>query len=127
MSAPLNHVELTGRAGHDVDRHALSDGTPFARLRIYHDSRDHVGEYAAIPFVVTAWGDLADAFYRDVRKGDELLLHGRLRLRTWSQGGIRHSRPEIHLNRFFLLNGPKKRSDPTLPTEESETTEKGLP
>jgi|AntRauTorckE5430_2_1112549.scaffolds.fasta_scaffold04749_3 single-stranded DNA-binding protein len=123
MSAPLNHVELTGRAGHDVDRHALSDGTPYARLRIYHDTRDHAGDHAAIPFVVTAWGDLADAFYRDVRKGDNLLLHGRLRLRTWSQGGICHSRPEIHLNRFFLLNTSKKRTDFAPAVDEAESAE----
>jgi len=103
MSSPLNQVQLTGRAGHDVDLHALTDGTPFARLRLYHDAKNDGDSSTALPFTVTAWGRLADAFHGGVRKGDRLFIQGRLRLRSWKEKGVRQTRPEIHLETFLVL------------------------
>lgn len=115
MSVFHNQVQLVGRAGHDVDLHALTDGTPLARLRLYQDGQNHAGESITTFFSLTAWGTLADAFYQRVKRGDLLFVQGRLRIRAFRQGGVMQYRPEIHLDSFHLIQqfGSRGKSETT--------------
>ncbi len=56
-------------------------------------------------FSVVAWGDLAESLHRKVRRKDRLFIFGKLRIRTWKQGGVNHIRPEIHLESYHLMQG----------------------
>ena len=103
MSPYLNQIQLVGRAGHDVDLHTLSDGTPLSRLRLYQDGENRAGEYTASVFMLNAWGSLAASFHERVRRGDSLFIQGRLHIRTFRQGGVQHFRPEVHLASFLIL------------------------
>jgi single-strand DNA-binding protein len=109
MSLSLNQIQLVGRAGHDVDLHTLSDGTPLSRLRLYQDGENRAGEPAASVFILNAWGSLATSFHERVRRGDSLFIQGRLHIRTFNQGGIQHFRPEVHLASFYILERTHRR------------------
>lgn len=109
VSLPLNQIQLVGRAGHDVDLHALSDGTPLSRLRLYQDGENRSGEPASSVFMLNAWGTLATTFYERVRRGDTIMVQGRLHIRTFQQGGVQHFRPEVHLAAFYILERTHRR------------------
>lgn len=101
----FNQVQITGRAGHEAELYFLSDGTPFARLRLYHDHRDGSddGNHQTTVVTVIAWGRLAETLHGRIRRGDNLLVHGKLKLHTWREKGQPRSQPEVHLDRFFLI------------------------
>ncbi|MFK8162641.1 MAG: single-stranded DNA-binding protein [Lewinella sp.] len=109
MSPPLNQIQLVGRAGHDVDLHSLSDGTPLSRLRLYQDGEDRSGTPVSSAFMLNAWGTLAESFHERVRRGDTLFVQGRLHIRSFRQGGTQHFRPEIHLSTFYILERTHRR------------------
>lgn len=106
MPHPHNQVQLTGRAGHPPELFTMTDGTLMARLRLYQSVTNHSGERSSTAFSLVAWGRLAEALHRSVRRGDNLLILGKLRIRTWKQEGVNHLRPEIHLDGYHLLQRP---------------------
>lgn len=99
-----NQSQLTGRAGHDPKLHYLSDGTAMLRLRLYQDKPREGGAGPAPSFHLVAWGDLAEAFYRKVKRGSELFVQGRLCTRLLEYEGTKLQRTEIHLDHFLLLS-----------------------
>lgn len=107
-----NQVQLTGRAGHSPELFSLTDGTMMARLRLYQSVTNHAGERASMSFSIVAWGDLAESLHRNVCRGNHLFILGKLRIRTWKQGGVNHIRPEIHLDSYHLLHRPNKQDEP---------------
>lgn len=109
MSPTHNQVQLTGRAGHAPEVFTMTDGTMMARLRLYQSVINHSGERSSMAFSIVAWGDLAESVYRKVRRKDNLFILGKLRIRTWKQGGINHIRPEIHLDSYHLLQSSPQR------------------
>ena len=106
-----NQVQLTGRAGHPPELFTMTDGTMMSRLRLYQSVTNHSGERSSTSFSLVAWGSLAEALHRNVRRGDNLFIFGKLRIRTWNQEGINHLRPEIHLDSYHLLLRPSNRGD----------------
>jgi single-strand DNA-binding protein len=104
-----NQVQLTGRAGHLPEIFTMTDGTMMARLRLYQSVTNHSGERSSTAFSLVAWGSLAEALHRSVRRGDNLFVLGKLRIRIWKQEGINHLRPEVHLDGYHLLQRPSNR------------------
>jgi len=105
MPPTHNQVQLTGRAGHAPELFTMTDGTMMARLRLYQSVVNHSGERSSMSFSVVAWDDLAESLHRKVRRKDNLFVLGKLRIRTWKQGGMNQIRPEIHLESYHLLQG----------------------
>ncbi len=106
-----NQIKLTGRAGHPPELFTMTDGTMMARLRLYQSVTNHCGERSSMAFSLVAWGSLAEALHRSVRRGDNLFILGKLRIRTWKQEGVNHLRPEIHLDSYHLLQRPSTRGN----------------
>ncbi|WP_071596762.1 single-stranded DNA-binding protein [Neolewinella persica] len=109
MPFSLNQIQLVGRAGHDVDLHTLSDGTPLSRLRLYQDGENRAGEPASSVFMLNAWGTLAASFHERVRRGDTLFVQGRLHIRSFHEGGAQHFRPEVHVSTFYIMERTHRR------------------
>lgn len=103
MPSPHNQLQITGRAGHDPDCIFLSDGTPLARLRLYHDTVNHRGEPRTTPFSLAAFGPMANAFHEGVRRGDHLFVTGRLHLRLIGEEPNLHRHPEVQVVSFYVL------------------------
>lgn len=107
MSTLHNQVHLIGRAGHEVTLRLLSDGTPLARLRLYQrDAGSSIGQQRPPQtFQLVAWKATATQLHRLVRRGDRVLVQGRLHNRSVERDGRREQRTEIHVYYFTVLSG----------------------
>ncbi|WP_420460307.1 single-stranded DNA-binding protein [Neolewinella sp.] len=100
-----NYIQLIGRVGHDPELVTLSDGTPRASLRLYQDAaggRDS-GQDTQVHSLV-GWHGLATQLHRRARRGDTLLVHGKLVNRKLTVNGTVLVKAEIHLSEFRLLS-----------------------
>ncbi len=79
-------VTFHGWVGADV-RHRTPQGTSVATLRVAVTPRVKRGsswtDGETTWYTVTAWRTLADHVRDSVRKGDAVIVHGRLRTETW--------------------------------------------
>ena len=86
------HVTFHGWAGSDV-RHRTARDVSVATVRVGVTPRlKKDGEWVdgeTAWYTVTAWRTLADHLRDSVRKGDPVIVHGRLRTETWEpeEGG----------------------------------------
>ena len=80
-------VTFRGWAGSDV-RHRMAKDVPVATVRVAVTPRvKRDGEWVdgeTTWYSVTAWRTLADHLRDSVRKGDPVIVHGRLRTETWA-------------------------------------------
>ena len=102
-----NHVQLIGRAGHDPQLLTLTDGTLRASLRLYlrpSSTSDNLSLGCSNhAYRLVAWNSLAARLDERVKRGDTVLVQGRLMNRTRQVGEHTHIRTEIHLTEFRLL------------------------
>lgn len=111
----MNEVRISGRATRDAVRvgrgqYKFSIAVGGGKKR---DSDEH---YPTEFFDVTCWHDSA----QHIRKGQVVLILGRLRQNTWEKDGQRHSRVEIVANEFPGTE-PKEAQSPLkypIPTRE---------
>ena len=101
-----NQTQLLGRLGDRPSLTMLTDGALVARCRIY--VADAAGpmegeENTSSTFRLVAWGALADAFHRDLRRGDRILIRGRLRNHSFRHDGQVHLRTEVHVDHYSRL------------------------
>jgi len=81
-------VTIEGWVGNDPQSHIAGD-TNLARFRLGHTPRRYrrqTGEWADGEtqwFTVSAWRRLGEHCARSIRKGDPVIVHGRLSQRTW--------------------------------------------
>jgi single-strand DNA-binding protein len=84
------YVTFHGWVGNDV-RHRVVKETSVASFRVGVTPRIRKeGEWVdgeTAWYSVTAWRALADHVRRSVRKGDPVIVHGRLRTETWTPEG----------------------------------------
>lgn len=82
------HVSLRGRVGNTIDYYSYPSGTIGARFRmaVSKKGRDELNQWhdlGATWYTVRAWGKLADNVQRSLRKGDPVLVSGRLEVNPW--------------------------------------------
>ncbi len=99
-----NYIQLIGRVGHDPELVTLSDGTPRACLRLYQDTGAPDGGQDTQVHSLVGWHGLAAQLHRRVRRGDTLLVHGKLVNRKLTVNGTVLVKAEIHLSEFRLLS-----------------------
>ncbi len=98
-----NQVQLIGRAGHDVELLTLSDGTYRASLRLYQNTRSAAGAEDRQAYPLIAWNQVATQLEARVRRGDRVLVQGRLVNRQIRSGDQHLTRTEVHLSAFTVL------------------------
>ncbi len=82
----INAVTISGNLTRDVELRATRSGTDVASLRIAHNSRRKVGEEWEDEvhfFDVTLWKGMARWVAENVRKGQKVVVAGRLQWREW--------------------------------------------
>jgi single-strand DNA-binding protein len=96
----INRVLLSGRLTHDPERRYAADGThitnfPIAFNRRYRDRRGNLAEQTGFVTVMT-YQRLAEVCGQRLRKGNAVLVEGRLQMREWSgPRGEKRQRLEI--------------------------------
>ena len=99
-----NHIQLIGRAGHEPELVTLSDGTPRANLRLYQDTPAASPTADTQVHCLVGWNGLATQLHRRTRRGDTLLVQGKLINRKLTVNGTVLVKAEVHLSEFRLLN-----------------------
>ncbi len=103
MLAIHNQVQLIGRAGHDVELLTLSDGTYRASLRLYQNCRGAAAAEDRQAYPLIAWNQVATQLEARVRRGDRVLIQGRLVNRQVRAGEQAVTKTEVHLSAFTVL------------------------
>lgn len=82
-------VTIKGWAGASPVLTATKNGKPFARLRVgstdrYRNDKDEWVDAETDWYTVRVWGERAENLAASVRKGDPLVITGRLELEKWT-------------------------------------------
>jgi len=101
----FNRVVLAGNLTRDPELRFTGDGVPVAnfglavnRVRSQNDAVDF--------FDVTAWRELGETVANYKKKGDPILVEGRLQYRTWeAQDGSKRSKVDVVADNVQFLGG----------------------
>ena len=99
-SFEINTVTVSGNLTRDPEvRNIPGSGQAVCSLRIAHNERykDASGEWAdrAAYFDVTIWSGLGEWMGRNLRKGQKVVVSGRLKWREWEQDGNKRQAVDI--------------------------------
>lgn len=122
--ADINSVTLRGRLGRDAEMRSTNGGMQIVNLSVatgesWTDKR--TGERRSVTQwhrVVVKFNDVAVNAACDLRKGDRVLLKGKVTYREWEQEGVKRFATEIEVGRFGEIalvpddREPEKQSRP---------------
>ena len=99
MARNINRVIVVGNLTRDPELRHTPSGMAVCSLRIAHNERykDASGEWAdrAAYFDVTVWSGLGEWMGRNLRKGQKVVVSGRLKWREWEQDGNKRQAVDI--------------------------------
>jgi single-strand DNA-binding protein len=102
----LNQVIISGRLTRDAALKTLSSGSSVAELsvasnRIWNDRNGEKKEETV--FVdVDLWGKQAEYFGNNLKKGDYVMVTGRLRRESWETDGQKRSKLSLRADKIDL-------------------------
>ena len=99
-----NHIQLIGRIGHQPELVTLTDGTARTILRLYQDSNGSDSAKETQAHTLVGWNALATQLHQRLRRGDTVLVHGRLVNRRLTINGQITLKSEVHVGEFRLLS-----------------------
>lgn len=112
----LNQVTIIGNLTRDPELKALPSGSSVASFgvatnRVWRDKDGNKQEDVEFHNCVV-FGKQADNVARYMKKGNHILVQGRLQTRSWEHEGHKNYRTEIVANTitFGRSNGPKEKS-----------------
>ncbi len=127
MATDLNRIFLTGRLAADPDVRYTPSGTQVAQFNIAvnraYKIKDNPEWQEETFFVrIIAWSRLAEKVEKNFRKGDLVLVEGRLSIRSYEVDGTKKWVTEIIANdvKFLPRNRAKNISGEESPSEDSE-------
>lgn len=108
----MNQVVLKGRLTHDVEvKYTQTNNTKIANISIavQRKFKNQAGEYEADFFNCVAFGNQADFLEKYFKKGQEILLSGRLQIRNWeTDTGEKRYAPEIIIENMEFCGSKKE-------------------
>ncbi len=120
----INSVTLIGNLTRDPELKALPSGSKVSNISIatnrvwFNDKKE---KQEAIEYHnIVAFGKQAETIAQYCKKGDQILVEGRLQTRSWEQDGSKRYATEIVLENFQF--GQKKKRDESI----SEREDKGI-
>ncbi|MES2556065.1 MAG: single-stranded DNA-binding protein [Bacteroidota bacterium] len=108
MNTLRNKVSLIGRLGTQPEITKFQSGTQNARIRLATNEpyKDKNGEWVENTqwHTVVAWGKQVDRIAKDLNKGMEVLLEGRLVNKSYeTKAGEKRMSTEIEMSGFLVL------------------------
>lgn len=107
MAKSLNQVTLLGRLTRDPELRQTPNGASVASfsMALNRSYKDSAGEWQEQTDFIdcVAWGPLAERLEKMVKRGQRLLVNGRLSQRTWEQDGQKRSKVEVVINDMTLI------------------------
>lgn len=107
MAKSLNQVTLLGRLTRDPELRQTPNGASVASfsMALNRSYKDSAGEWQEQTDFIdcVAWGPLAERLEKMVKRGQRLLVNGRLSQRSWEQDGQKRSKVEVVINDMTLI------------------------
>ena len=123
----MNSIVVSGRLTKDPELTKLQSGTEKANFRVAVGGLGDKTDF----FPVVAWGKTAAAVYQHLKKGDRVIVQGRLTTREFDgNDGTKKTVTEINANDVCFLSMSKgENATPTMPKAEKYKQEKmaGMP
>lgn len=92
-------ITITGNLGADVDHRSIGDNISIATFRLANTPRVYRGgswvDRPTTWISVQCWRQLAENVADSLKKGDPVVVHGRLRTETWTKNEEQHQRVYI--------------------------------
>ena len=104
----LNEVNIIGNLTRDPELKALPTGTQVANFSVATNrtwkDKDGGKQEAVEYHNLVAFGRTAEVIAQYIKKGDQILVKGRLQTRTWDKDGVKQYRTEIIVDTFQFGN-----------------------
>ncbi|WP_354699606.1 single strand DNA binding protein [Paraconexibacter sp. AEG42_29] len=96
----INHVVVSGNLTRDPETRALPSGMQVCNFSVAVNERikdRESGEWTDRPnyFDVTVWGGMGEWLGNNIRKGQAVVVSGRLNWRSWEKDGVKRSAVSI--------------------------------
>ncbi len=133
MASDLNKVFLTGRLAADPDIRYTPNGAQVAQFRIAvnrsYKTKDNPNDWQQDTFFITiiTWNRLAEKVEKNFKKGDLVLVEGRLNIRSYEVDGIKKWVTEVIANDVKFLPRNKAKTETPAPEEEAGGEEPDVP
>lgn len=115
MAKSLNQVTLLGRLTRDPELRQTPNGASVASfsMALNRSYKDSAGEWQEQTDFIdcVAWGPLAERLEKMVKRGQRLLVNGRLSQRSWEQDGQKRSKVEVVINDMTLIESAGDQGD----------------
>jgi len=129
--AGINKVILIGHLGRDPEVRTLETGTKVARFsiattEIFKDKNGERKDHTEWHNII-CWRNLAEIAEKYLAKGKQIYVEGRLRTRSWEEGGIKRFTTEIQADTFTMLGGKTEETAASpipMPTQEPSSNTK---
>lgn len=105
----MNKVILKGNLTRSVELKTLDSGTDVANFGLatserYKDKQSGEPKEIVTFVDVSAFGKIAEVLQKHVKKGDPILIEGRLKFDSWEKDGEKRSKLSVRLDNFEFLN-----------------------
>lgn len=101
-----NRVILAGNITRDPELRFTQSGTPVANFGLAVNDVRSKKEDAVHFFDISAWRELGETIANYKKKGDPILVEGRLQYRTWeAQDGSKRSKVDVVADNIQFLGG----------------------
>jgi single-strand DNA-binding protein len=111
----MNKVILVGRVASEVRTAKLPSGTVVARVDIAYNrkykDKDNKWKEEVNFFEIESYGRAAMKLQEIAKKGNLLLIEGRLSQAMWEKDGKKQSKVRVKATKLQLLSEPKKTQD----------------
>jgi single-strand DNA-binding protein len=117
----FNRVVLAGNLTQNPELRFIQDGVPVCNFRIAVNRVRSKSE-AADFFNISAWRQLGETVANYKKKGDPIIVEGRLQYRTWqAQDGAKRSAVDVVADRVqFLSRGTNLQAAAEVPTSDKK-------
>jgi single-strand DNA-binding protein len=114
MKSLRNSVHLVGRLGKDPEIKSITNGKKasftLATTDTYKDTKGEKIDDTQWHNIIV-WGKLASVVEKFLKKGQEIMIEGRLVHREYEKDGSKRYMTEIHVNDLLMLGGPKDKKE----------------
>ena len=106
MSVAFNKVILGGNLTRDPELRFTGNGIPVCNFGLAVNDKRSKNDDAVDFFDITAWRELGETIANYKKKGDPILVEGRLQLRSWeAQDGSKRSKVDVVADNVQFLSG----------------------
>jgi single-strand DNA-binding protein len=111
MAKSVNHVFLLGNVGRDPEVKITASGMTVASFSLATSERvkDERGNWGERPewHNLVAFGSTAELIRDHVKKGDKIMVEGRLVTRSWEdKANVKHYMTEVHIAEIIFTGAP---------------------